>query len=90
VKPIDAATIEACASECGGRLVVVEDHWPEGGLGDAVCEVFAGRPAPAITRLAVRALPGSGTPRELLGAAGIDAAAIAAAVTRAVRPGQSG
>jgi transketolase len=84
VKPIDAATVEACARECGGRLVVVEDHFPEGGLGDAVAEVFAGRPAPAITRLAVRGMPGSGTPRELLDAAGIGADAIAEAVRRAV------
>jgi transketolase len=85
VKPIDAATVEACARECGGRLVVVEDHWPEGGLADAVCEAFSGRPAPAVTRLAVRGMPGSGTPRELLDAAGIGAEAIADAVRRAVR-----
>jgi len=85
VKPVDAATVEACARECGARLVVVEDHWPEGGLADAVTEVFAGRPAPAVTRLAVRRLPGSGTPRELLDAAGIGASAIVEAVKRAVR-----
>jgi transketolase len=84
VKPVDAATIEACARECGGRLVVVEDHWPQGGLADAVAEVFAGRPAPAIVRLAVRALPGSGTPRELLDGAGIGADAIVATVRGAV------
>ncbi len=84
VKPIDAATVEACARECRGRLFVVEDHWPEGGLGDAVCEVFAGRPAPAIARLAVRGMPGSGTPRELLDAAGIGADAIVDAVKRVV------
>jgi len=85
VKPVDAATVEACARECGGRLLVVEDHRPEGGLADAVAEVFAGRPAPAMTRLAVRTLPGSGTPRELLDAAGIGASAIVEAVKRAVR-----
>lgn len=84
VKPIDAATVEACARECGGRLVVVEDHAPEGGLADAVAEVFGGRPAPAMTRLAVRAVPGSGRPHELLDAAGIGADAIAAAVRQAV------
>jgi transketolase len=84
VKPIDAATVEACDRECQGRLIVVEDHFPEGGLGDAVSEVFQGRPAPAITRLAVRALPGSGTPRQLLDAAGIGADAIASAVRKAV------
>jgi transketolase len=85
VKPIDAETVEACARECGGRLVVVEDHWPEGGLADAVSEVFAGRRGPAISRLAVRGLPGSGTSRELLDAAGIGAAAIAEAVRRGAR-----
>jgi transketolase len=85
VKPIDAATVEACASECGGRLVIAEDHWPQGGLADAVSEVFAGRRGPAITRLAVREMPGSGTSRELLAAAGIGAAAIVAAVRRATR-----
>ena len=85
VKPVDAATVEACARECGGRLVVVEDHRPEGGLADAVTEVFAGRPAPAVTRLAVRELPGSGTPRELLDAAGIGAGAIVDAVRGAPR-----
>ena len=84
VKPIDGPTIDDCARECGGRLVVVEDHLPEGGLAGAVAEVFTGRPAPALTHLAVRTLPGSGTPRELLDAAGIGADAIAAAVRRAV------
>jgi transketolase len=90
VKPIDRATVEVCASECAGRLFVVEDHFPQGGVGDAVAEVFAGRPAPAITRLAVRELPGSGTPRELIDGAGIGAAAITDAVERAVRPPRSG
>jgi transketolase len=85
VKPTDADTVETCARECGGRLVVVEDHWPEGGIADAVSEVFAGRPAPAIARLAVRELPGSGTPRELLDAAGIGADAIVDAVRRSLR-----
>jgi transketolase len=85
VKPIDAATVDACARDCAGRLVVVEDHWPQGGLADAVAAVFAGRPAPAIARLAVRELPGSGTPRELLDAAGIGADAIVDAVRRSLR-----
>ncbi len=88
VKPIDAATIEACARECEGRLVVVEDHWPEGGLADAVSEVFSGRPAPAIVRLAVRGMPASGAPQEQLDAAGIGAEAIVDAVRRvAATPG---
>jgi transketolase len=86
VKPIDAATVEACARECGGRLVVVEDHWPQGGLGDAVCEVFQGRrSAPSVTRLAVKGMPGSGTPSQLLDAAGISARHVADAVRRLLR-----
>jgi transketolase len=83
VKPIDAATVEACARECQGRLLVAEDHWAEGGLGDAVAQVFEGRAAPAITRLAVRKLPGSGTPEELLDEAGLSARRIAEVVRRA-------
>ncbi|HEX7488336.1 MAG TPA: transketolase C-terminal domain-containing protein, partial [Anaeromyxobacteraceae bacterium] len=83
VKPIDASTIEACARECAGRLIVVEDHWPQGGLGDAVCEVFAGWPdPPSITRLAVEGLPGSGTSQELLDASGISARHIVEAARR--------
>jgi len=76
VKPIDAATLRQAAAETG-RLVTVEDHWPEGGLGDAVLDVFAdGQPGPRIVKLAVRAMPGSATPAEQLNAAGIDAEAI--------------
>jgi transketolase len=83
VKPVDAATVEACARECPGGLVVAEDHWPEGGLADAVAEVFAGRPAPAIARVAVRDMPRSGTPAELLDDAGISARHIADVVRSA-------
>ncbi|HYX90207.1 MAG TPA: transketolase [Myxococcaceae bacterium] len=85
VKPIDAATLEACARECG-HLIVVEDHWPQGGLGDAVSEVFSNRPnRPTLTRLAVRGMPGSGTPQEQLDAAGIGAKPIADAVKAIAR-----
>ncbi|MGH9279366.1 MAG: transketolase C-terminal domain-containing protein, partial [Acidimicrobiales bacterium] len=78
VKPIDAATLTEAARASGGRMVVVEDHWPEGGLGDAVLEVFADHDAPVHIRcLAVEGMPTSGKPAELLSAAGIDAAAIA-------------
>ena len=43
VKPIDKTTLEG-GEGLGGKLVTVEDHWPEGGLGDAVLEAFAARP----------------------------------------------
>lgn len=87
VKPIDAATLHEAARDCGGRLVVVEDHWAEGGLGDAVLAAFAGReggqPAaspPRVVKLAVRDMPSSGKPAELLNAAGISAPHIVDAV----------
>lgn len=82
VKPIDKATIQRAAAECRNQLIVVEDHWAEGGLGDAVLEVFDGASAahPNVTRVAVRDIPGSGKPEELLDAAGINAAHIAAKV----------
>jgi transketolase len=61
--------------------VTVEDHWPEGGLGEAVATALAeGGAAVPLTRLAVTGMPTSGKPDELLAAAGIDAAAIAEAV----------
>jgi transketolase len=82
VKPIDVAALQEAARVTGGRLVVVEDHWYEGGLGDAVLDAFAGATANtlAVIKLAVRTMPTSGTPAELLGAAGIDAEHIAQAV----------
>ncbi|MER7177478.1 transketolase [Streptomyces mesophilus] len=80
VKPVDTATLRE-AAERTGCLLTVEDHRPEGGLGDAVAEAFAdGRPVPRLVRLAVRHMPGSATPGEQLRSAGIDEAAIAAAV----------
>ncbi|MBM3139673.1 MAG: transketolase [Chloroflexi bacterium] len=79
VKPIDGATLAQAARETG-TMITVEDHWPEGGLGDAVLEALAGAGVSArVRKLAVRSLPGSGTPAELLAAAGIDADHIASA-----------
>jgi transketolase len=85
VKPIDVDAVRAAARECGA-VVTVEDHWPEGGLGDAVLEALAeADERPPVTKLAVREMPGSGTPDELLHAAGIDAEAIAAAARALAR-----
>jgi transketolase len=78
VKPVDAETLRAAAEATGGRILTVEDHWAEGGIGDAVLEALSDGEAPArVMRLAVRDMPGSGKPAELLAAAGIDAAHIA-------------
>jgi len=81
VKPVDTDTLTAAASTTGGRLVLVEDHHPEGGLGSAVVDALtsAGRIELAVAHLAVREMPGSGTSAELLDAAGISAEHIAAA-----------
>jgi transketolase len=80
VKPVDGETLRAAAEATGGRILTVEDHWPEGGIGDAVLEALSDGEAPArVTRLAVRDMPGSGKPAELLAAAGIDAEHIAEA-----------
>ncbi|MBM4421407.1 MAG: transketolase, partial [Chloroflexi bacterium] len=78
VKPIDAATLAAAVRETG-RIVVVEDHWPEGGLGSAVLEAVAGERF-AFRHLAPRKMPGSAKPLEELDDAGISAAHIVAAV----------
>ena len=82
VKPIDAKTLAAAVNATGGRLVVVEDHWPEGGIGEAVLAALAEAGTKNITlrHLAPREMPGSGKPAELLHAAGIDADCVEKAV----------
>ena len=81
VKPADTATLSAAAAATGGRLVVAEDHHPEGGIGSAVVDALtgAGRTELSVAHLAVREMPGSGTTAELLAESGIDADAIATA-----------
>src|SRR5262249_39696346 len=81
VKPIDTGTLTAAADATAGRIVVAEDHHPEGGLGEAVASALlaAGRLNLSIAHLAVREMPGSGPGKELLAWAGIDADHIAAA-----------
>ena len=79
VQPIDRETLTEAARATGGRVITVEDHYAAGGLGDAVAEALA--PAGyTVHRLAVREIPRSGKPEELLDRFGISAAAIAGAV----------
>jgi len=87
IKPIDEETLMLAADEAGNKIVVVEDHWPEGGLGDAVLEAFTMRngPIPEVVKLAVQSMPGSGTPDELMEEAGISADHIVQAVRAIVR-----
>jgi transketolase len=86
VKPVDARTLTAAAAATRGRIVVAEDHHPEGGLGSAVADALlgAGQQHLRLTRLAVDGMPGSGTGAELLAWAGIDADHIAAAARKLV------
>jgi transketolase len=82
IKPIDRRTLRTAMEETG-LVVVVEDHWIQGGLGDAVLEALAaggGQLSGAVIKLGVTKVPGSGTPEELRDWAGISAAKIVRAV----------
>jgi transketolase len=86
VQPIDAATLREAANATQQVVITVEDHYAPGGLGDAVSEALA--PAGiAVTKLAVREIPRSGQPDELLDRYGISAAHIVSAVKSASRKG---
>jgi transketolase len=88
IKPIDGDTLAAAAEETG-RIVTVEDHWPEGGLGEAVLAALGERDGHAqVRRLAIMEMPHSGKPAELLAAYGIDGDAIAEAARELVRAGR--
>ena len=82
VKPIDVKTLREAARATKGRFVIVEDHYPQGGLGAAVLEAFAPENGLQIAHLAVKGLPTSGKPEELMNAAGISARHIVAAATK--------
>lgn len=81
IKPVDEKTLRQAADETG-VLITVEDHFPEGGIGEAVAEAFCDYSGtlPRLVKLAVRIMPGSATPEELLDSAGINAKHIVAAV----------
>jgi transketolase len=79
IQPIDRETLVAAGRATGGRLITVEDHYAHGGLGDAVSDAVWDQGF-RVHRLAVREIPRSGAPGELLDRYGISAAAIAAAV----------
>jgi transketolase len=81
IKPLDEATIQSLTMP----IVTVEDHFPEGGLGEAVLSALAAsEDRPRVEILAVREMPHSGKPDELLAAAGIDAEHIAEAARQLV------
>ncbi|MCY4402624.1 MAG: transketolase [Candidatus Poribacteria bacterium] len=75
IKPIDAETLLAAAVETNNTIITVEDHYPEGGLGDAVLDAVATEDV-RVHKLAVTGIPRSGKPDELLELHGISANAI--------------
>jgi transketolase len=79
VQPIDRDGLVDAGTATAGRLITVEDHYAHGGLGDAVSEAVWDRGF-RVHRLAVREVPRSGTPEELLDRYGISARAIVSAV----------
>ena len=85
VKPVDVKTLREAARVTKGHFVIVEDHYPEGGLGAAVMEALASEAPPQVAHLAVRELPGSGKPEELLNAAGISAKHVVAAAAKLLK-----
>jgi len=83
IKPIDGESLLSAARATGGRVVAVEDHWPEGGLGEAVLSALSEEADTLhFEHLAVNTMPGSGKPEELMDAAGISANHIVAAVRK--------
>ncbi|XP_003746645.1 transketolase [Galendromus occidentalis] len=81
VKPIDSQSILSNARQCGGKIIVVEDHYPEGGIGDAVASVVKNEDGiKVVAHLCVRDLPRSGPPSTLLDVFKISSSAIQEAV----------
>jgi transketolase len=87
IKPIDAKTLRDAVVQTKGRIVVAEDHHPEGGLGEAVFASLNSTGTPArVEHLAVRLMPGSGSPQELLEQAGLSEHHVTAAAHRQLAP----
>jgi transketolase len=84
VQPIDREALVDAARACHGLVVTVEDHYAHGGIGDAVLQALAAERCD-VRKLAVREVPRSGKPEELLERYGISAKAIVDAVEQMVR-----
>ncbi|CAI9149853.1 unnamed protein product [Rangifer tarandus platyrhynchus] len=82
IKPLDAATIISNAKATGGQIITVEDHYPEGGIGEAVCAAVSVEPDIVVHQLAVSGVPRSGKPSDLLDMFGISSKHIILAVER--------
>ena len=85
VQPIDRDGLVAAGKATGGRVITVEDHYAQGGLGDAVAEAVWDQGF-RVRRLAVREIPRSGEPAELLDRYGISSRAIVRSCARVGQP----
>ncbi len=81
VAPVDGAALSAAGRATNGRMITVEDHYAPGGIGDAVAAAVAAAGL-TVERLAIREIPRSGKPEELLDRFGISAKHIVEAVSR--------
>src|SRR5579863_1506295 len=81
IKPLDVATVISVARASNNKIITVEDHYPEGGIGEAIATALCNEGI-IIHSLAVTHLPRSGTPEQLLAFENIDAAAIVKAVSK--------
>ncbi|HVL05986.1 MAG TPA: transketolase [Acidimicrobiales bacterium] len=85
VKPLDTDTLVTAARATAGRVMTVEDHWAEGGIGDAVAAALAEAQLDIplrLVKIAVTAMPGSAKPDECIAGAGLDAESIAGAARK--------
>lgn len=80
IKPIDKEAIVQNATQCGGRIVVVEDHYKQGGVGEAVMSAVADQRNVVVKHLGVEQVPRSGPPNVLIDMFGISARCIVTAV----------
>lgn len=71
IKPLDKEAVLENARQCGGKIITVEDHYPEGGIGDAVLDVIAEEKDVILRKMCVREVPRSGPPMVLLEKFGI-------------------
>ncbi|OBS80383.1 hypothetical protein A6R68_21409 [Neotoma lepida] len=80
IKPLDTATIISSAKATSGRIITVEEHYPEGGIGEAVCAAVSMEPNIIVHQLAVMGVPQHGRSSEALDFSGISARHINMAV----------
>ncbi|XP_015841539.1 transketolase-like protein 1 [Peromyscus maniculatus bairdii] len=80
IKPLDTATIISNAKATSGRIITVEEHYPEGGIGEAVCAAVSMEPNIIVHQLAVTGVPQNGKSSEALDFSGISARHINVAV----------